>query len=78
MPLALEGRAPGQVPSRLTGPEWAGEMLGMFPPDPLISEGPSPLSSLLLPLTMPLGPMWPEGALDSRGPDPEAQWASWG
>ena len=46
-------RAEGQVwdPSRLSGPEWAGEMLGAFSPptNPLILEGPYPLASLLPP-----------------------------
>ena len=46
-----------QDPSRLTGPEWVGEMLGVFPPDPPIPERPSPLASLHL-LSFPsfLGP----------------------
>ena len=67
-------RAEDQVQdlSRLTGPEWAGKTLGLFPSDPLIPEGPSLLASLLLlPPSlppMPVEPTWPEGTPEGRGP----------
>lgn len=67
-------RADYQVwdPSRLPAPEWAGETLGAFP-HPSIPEGPSPLSSLLLPpFCAPRTHMTRE-ALEGRGPHTESQ-----
>ena len=77
-PWKLEDRV--QDLSKFPGSEWAGEMLDAFllilhswrvpPPWPLFFH-------LSIP-PMPLGPMRPEGAPESRGPDLEAQKASLG
>ena len=79
MPLASEGGGPVLGPQRAPGPEWVGEMLGMVPHPPFL-EGPSLLAPPLpppLPST-PLGPTWPEGPLDGRGPSLVAHPASRG
>ena len=63
-------------PAGSLGPEWAGETLGAFSPDPPVPEGPSLSASPLLrpPVTpTPLGPVRLEGILEGRGPGPGAQ-----
>ena len=80
MPLASEVEDQVWEPSRLPGPKWGGKCY-MCSRNPLIPEGPSPFTSSLLLCSlppMPLGPTWPEGALEGWGTGLEAQQACWG